>query len=260
MTYGITILNQDGRIQIDETYSSFYLVSETPTSVAVNTSYPPAGTLSSDLIVAKPAVNGDRVCVFVGCQINTATSSWGRINGGIYTEKVAITPTPTTNGYKYYTLRKTNGNKTPPTGFGLNVYDSVGGLQFAATDSNKVLTLVAVGQITAPAVAQVAQGTTWTTLSDLANVIYYPSSTGVLTNLDKYYCLVNNNDSLAYWSFGANRYIQCTFAYEYIWTGPNEGRIKIHNFRKDTIGTTLPTYWGPYGVSPRTYMIFKESP
>lgn len=265
MTYGLTILNNDNRIQIDENYSLFYTTTDTASSAAFASSFP---TPNTDLIAARPVgTTGDRFMVTFSSQ--ASSFYWGGRGNNTITEYSPQVPYPTTNGYRFYTLRKFADNINANSGYGMAVYSSTNQTLFSATTSNRALEVVTTGTLPASPNNFQPMGSTWSGASDLPNVVYYPSSTGVLTDLDKHYCVLNPASSfLAYQDVGTITvdtglggiiqiplylYFNFVLGYEYIWTGANSGRIKIHAFWKDDAQN-----WSP--VWPITYAIMKEVP
>lgn len=292
MTYGIEIRNNSDRIIIDEGYSNLYIVNETASLAAVGSAYPTTN-YGSDLIVARPYLNQNGL-------VGLCTSGglyWANnpAGGGVpaanpnatYSYYAMSTPKPPqpSSGFNYHSLRKVQGNQAAPTsGFGFVVYDSTGtNAQFSATSSNKYASIVSIGNLSGSAVVASPTGspTTWSSLISLleANnesqlVTYYPSSTGVLNNLSSYFCCVSTtyrnhiNIPENYGSAGQyrpDRSFDRIQGYEYIWTGADQGRIRIVNFRASTIltttvvGTTVTTANDTTysGQSPLDYIIFR---
>jgi hypothetical protein len=258
MTYGISILNSNGRTQIDENFSSFYTTTSAPISVATTAlfTYPP-----SDIIAARPATGttGDRFAVTFSTSETTfdptgVTYHWGGTGDSNSTfERTPRVPYPVTNGYKYYALRQFSGNVNANSGYGLGVYSGTGQTLFNSTTLDKNLEVVAVGTLNSSTYNFVLMGTTWANSPDLSNTVYFPSSTGSVTDLDKYYCVINTAYSALYEvpiDGFSTIYQHFGNIYEYIWTGPNTGRIRINSFQKDTGA------WAAFGNF--VYIILKE--
>lgn len=261
MTYGITILNNDNRVQIDENYSGFYPTTNIASSAAFASLYPTPG---SDIIAARPVgTTGDRFGVTFSSATtelyNPATNAFywgGRGNNATVTEKQPQVPYPITNGYKYYTLRKYSDNISANSGYGLGVYSSTGQTLFSSAAREKNLQIVSIGVLPTHPLQFVSTGSPWSNTGDLPNVVYYPSSTGEVNDLDKHYCVLNSantnlSEVLLNFGYGSTSfYYHFGVLYEYIWTGPTSGRIKIHSFWKSEY------LWSPYGQF--TYVIMKE--
>jgi hypothetical protein len=284
MTYGIEIRNNSDRVIIDEGYSNLYIVNETASLAAVGSAYPTTN-YGSDLIVARPYINQNglvSLCTSGGLYwANNATgvgTAPANTNAS-YNYSLMNTPKPPqpTSGFNYHSLRKVQTNQTAPTsGFGFVVYDSTGtNAQFSATSSDKYASIVSIGNLSGTPVVASPTGspTTWSSLISLLEtnsesqmVTYYPSSTGVLTNLSSYFCCVSTtyrnhiNIPENYGSAGQyrpDRSFDRIQGYEYIWTGADQGRIRIVNFRASTTissGTTTTTY---SSQSPLDYIIFR---
>lgn len=286
MTFGMEIKNTSDRIIVDQDYSNLYLVNETASLAAVGSAYPTTN-YGSDLIVARPYLNQNglvALCTSGGLYwANNATGAGtppSNPNGSFnYTLMNTPSPPEPTSGFNYHALRKVQGNQTIPTsGYGLVVYNSTGGAQFSATSSNKQATIVAIGNLSGTPVVSSPTGspTTWSSLISLLEtnnesqlVTYYPSSTGVLTNLSSYFCCVSTtyrnhiNIPENYGSAGQyrpDRSFDRIQGYEYIWTGTDQGRIRIVNFRESTTidsGPPVVTTTTYGSQSPLDYLIFR---
>lgn len=280
MTYGIEIRNTSDRVIIDEGYSNLYVVNETASLATVGSAYP-STNYGSDLIVARPYLNQDglvALCTSGGLYwANNATGAGtapGNPNAS-YAYYNLTTPAPPqpSSGFNYHALRKVQGNQTVPTsGYGLVVYDSTGtNAQFSATSSNKQTTLVSLGNLSGTTVVGSPTGTptTWSSLISLLEtngesqlVTYYPSKTGILTNLSSYFCCVSTTFRNHVWipqGGGQGQIPERSFdriqGYEYIWTGTDQGRIRIVNFRAAANGNGNAI---PYsGQSALDYLIFR---
>jgi hypothetical protein len=284
MTYGIEIRNNSDRVIIDEGYSNLYVVNETASLAAVASAYPTTN-YGSDLIVARPYLNQNgfvSLCTSGGLYwtySGTGATAPANINAN-WSTNTPQAPSPA-SGFNYHALRKVQTNQTPPaSGYGLVVYDSTGtNAQFSATSSNKQASIMSIGNLSGTAVVASPTGspTTWSSLIALLEtnnesqlVTYYPSSTDVLTNLSSYFCCVSTtyrnyiNIPENYGNqqqYRPDRSFDRIQGYEYIWTGTDQGRIRIVNFYVSTVissnvtpSTTATTY---KGQSPLDYIIFR---
>lgn len=241
MSYGITVLNTYGDLQMAETYPLFYSTSNTSASWAASSTLP-TGMLSTDLLIGRKSV-GDGARVYANSIYSSDGSTWNRSN--------AVS-------YNYFLLRKMAGNKTPPTsGMGIKILSSTGELQFASSEQ-KNFVVVATGEIPASTTF-----TSYSTEDSLPNTTYWPSSTGTVSDLDKHWVLLNNTAQRTD-IYGSADFIGSLAigysSYEYIWTGGTAGRIKIRNslyFAITAYG--VPTSEGWYeDTTPFQYMILKE--
>lgn len=288
MTFGLEIKNSSDRIIIDQDYSNLYVVNETSTLSAVGAAYPTTN-YGSDLIVARPYLNQNglvALCTSGGLYwANNATGAGTAPSNpnGSFNYALMSTPEPPqpASGFNHHSLRKVQGNQSPPTsGYGLTVYNTTGSASlFSSASSNKYATIVAIGNLSGTPIVSSPTGspTTWSSMISLLEtnsesqlVTYYPSSTGVLTNLSSYFCCVSTtyrnhiNIPENYGSAGQyrpDRSFDRVQGYEYIWTGTDQGRIRIVNFRQQTTistnvipTTTVTTY---SGQSPLDYIIFR---
>jgi len=203
MSYGVVVSNSDGRVVIDENYSNFYVANanEAPISVAAGTAYPPSGYSSGTLVMAKAPNNTDG---YVSRAPNLFAAPYTYEKFEYACDYIIVDPFETT--------------ASASTGYGFEVYDGASNVLFSATSNNKVFEVVAVGEIP-------ASDTTTT-------AIYYPSSTGVVPYLDKYYVALNGTMSWGY--FGARTHVD----YYYDWVTSTSGRIHINRSR--TFGLNSP--------------------
>lgn len=253
MSFGITVLNQDGRTQIDEIYSNQSVVTESISSASYGAAYPPSGYASSDLVLTK-APTGVRSLVCRDIYYNSPKF-------GAYTNRDYSLPVPpAASTYNYYLARKNTGYLGAGTDFGLDVYNSAGETVFSATSRNKILQCVAAGTSPNGTGSITSMSSTWETTSDLDNVVYYPSSTGTVSDLDKHYVPLNNTQFYCFDYYSTeigSMHVERVFAYEYIWTSGTAGRIKIHNYYKAANYDWFSP--GPNAFAPTPYMIFKEA-
>ena len=288
MTFGLEIKNSSDRIIIDQDYSNLYVVNETASLAAVGSAYPTTN-YGSDLIVGRSSTNQNglvALCTSGGLYWGNNATGAGTAPpnpNGSFNYALMSTPKPPqpAGGFYYHALRRVQGNQAPPTsGFGLTVYNTAGSASlFSSATSNKYATIVAIGNLSGTPVVSAPTGspTTWASLISLLEtnnesqlVTYYPSSTGVLTNLSSYYCCVSTtyrnhiNIPENYGSGGQyrpDRSFDRIQGYEYIWTGTDQGRIRIVNFREQTtistnvVPTTTETTYS--GQSPLDYIIFR---
>jgi hypothetical protein len=280
MTYGIEIKNDSDRVIIDDGYSNLYIVNETASLATVGAAYP-ATNYGSDLIIARPYINQNglvALCTSGGLYWGNNATGAGTAPSNpnaSYNYNFIFTPKPPqpSTGFNYHALRRIQENQTPPTsGYGLVIYDPTGtNARFSATSSNKQATLVSIGRLSGTPVVNSPTGspTTWSSLISLLEtngesqlVTYYPSSTGVLTNLSSYFCCVSTtfrNHLYAPQGGGQGQIPERSFdriqGYEYIWTGADQGRIRIVNFRASANANNSAL---PYSAqSALDYLIFR---
>ena len=206
MSYGIKITNPTGGLVIDSQFENLALKNETPSTAAAGSTFPPTGATYGDLIAVKPT----------NANVDTYVFKEGDDTFGDY----SLYWNSAAGSYSYYVLEKFSSNTAATSGYGMQVYGPSNELFF---DSEQLET----------------QGFTVITTGLLDNTtpIYYPSSTGSVDDLHKYYCVINSTTYFASQFFGGVSY------YEYIWTATGEGRIKI----------AKTTYTGNLN-----YMIIKE--
>lgn len=202
MSHGIEIVNAFGKTIIDEKYANYYIDSTSPYTVAPGATYPPAGTDSTDLIFARPPQGENKTVAIQYLATAGQPPIWA-----VDDYDLAIFPNyagePTS--YKYFRAKKYT-DLAIPSGFGLQVYGSSGEL-FFTTPENLSFEVVAVGNIRG------------------ASHVTFPSTSGVFSDLDKYYCLMN---TCAYAAVNARFYgyeVACFYTYE--WVTSTSGRIKI---------------------------------
>jgi hypothetical protein len=281
MTYGLEIKNNSDRVIIDQSYPNFYIVNETFSAATVGSNYPT--TNPSDLIIARTDMNQNGLVTQAGGQVMSGgqivTSSprcWGVSSIG---QSSSCTPTSPAGGYRYHSIRKVIGNQAIPTsGFGLVVYGPSGNdILFSSVSSNKQATLVSIGNLSGASIPNPRNTfTSWSAViagleadNQSQLITYYPSSTGVLTNLSSYFCCVSSsyrNTQFREFSddfigrYKPNRYWDQIQGYEYIWTGPDQGRIRIVNFtaRSYDSSDNFNVYTTNYEINTSfDYLIFK---
>lgn len=231
MTYGLSIVNSDSRVQIDSSYSNMYLYSYTPAYAASNSNYPPPNFSSGDLLMARPYVSS-----------GTRSVNLSRVSGS-----------PKMPECYYHTMKRVAGNLTNPnSGMGLAVYNSAGQVQFYSGSNNKMLEIASIGTISGNFSGPY-------TKAALPNTVYYPSSTGTISNLSKYYCLIQNTDyNISFSPDGLLRY-DGLLGYEYEWVSGDSGRIKIYSYFAILAGDGSGGDYYTAG-SNAYYIIMRETP
>lgn len=255
MSYGIEIRNNSDRVIIDENYSNLYIVNETASSAAVGSSYPTTN-YGTDLIIAAPVANQSGFISHSTSGGHYWSHNGSAASGTTYAYEVSCKPPTPSSGYLYYTLRKVNGNQTPPTsGYGFVVYDTSGtSAMFSATSSQKIATLVAAGKLSGAinkSTGYTEGSTGWSALISAMDsygepnaVAYYPSSTGTVTDLHKYFCVMSSATRLHSIVYFLGLEVDSVQGYEYVYTGTNTGRIRITNILKGNggaVGTSSGT-------------------
>ena len=258
MTYGIEIKNDSGRIIIDNNYSNFRLVSEMPSLAAVGAVYPTAVTGVED-VLASNSTGQSGLIVRCTADNSVPNQTFWTYNPTPYEPhnynlfSAYQTPLPA-NGYRYYITRKVNGYYTPPTsGEGLVVYDSTGQqAQFSVSSENKYAQLVSAGMLNGNLLnpnGYIQMG--WEGMrmamdnyGEPNSQAYFPSATGEVEDLDKYFCMLSTSERFYFFNSAINVSLEILIGYEYIYTGPNRGRIRMINIT------------GPYGTYGSTYTHF----
>lgn len=255
MSYGITIYNQDGRVLIDELISNQAPTTNSPNSVSYNAAFPIAGTSGNNFILVKPATGSNSlVCLDTYYPASKKVGPVNNVSGSLPSPPIA-------SSYNFYELTAFAGNFSPSTSsFGIEVYNSSGQVNFSSLARDKVLQAVAAGTVGIGSGGSQSMGATWSSSTNLDNVIYYPSAGGTVSDLDKHYVLINNTSfnctDYPGGEFAGPVHIELVQGYEYIWTGGTSGRIKMHNYFKtdnyiwNSPGTALNSTW--------QYLICKE--
>lgn len=210
MAYGIEVQNADGRVIISNDYANFYVANalEEPIAAAAGAAWPPSGYTTGSLVMARAPLNTDG---FVSRSPNLYAAPYT-------SEKFAY-------ACDYIIVNPFQEATQATSGYGFETYNAVGDVMFSGTSNNKVFEIVAYGEIP-------SADTTTTTL-------FYPSSTGTLSNLSDYFVVLNSTMSWSY--FGISTHVD----YYYDWTASNTGRIQINRYRKagfnspTTVGLTL---------------------
>lgn len=214
MSYGVTIQNVDGRIQIDENYSNMYKYSTG--SATTTTAWPPTGYSNGDLVLTRAKSSGH---VGKGSSAS-GVQFWSTVTAG------TIFYTPPSSGYEWILARKIAGNISPATsGYGLEVLNSSGQLTFSATGVSSTFRVIAAGVF----------GNTHGD-SNGEYELPFPSATGTYSDLTKIFCVTNNCTHFRLYApeFGLN--LEWAMAYRYEFTSGNAGRIHVCNKYRD--GTT----------------------
>ena len=199
MSYGIEIKNSNGNVLIDEKYPNYYLDTASPNTASPGATYPPSGTVSGDLIFARPPSNQSKA-------VNIAKGSPSVWDNDSTPDSFQIYPGSPTS-YSYYRAKKYSDLTIPSTGYGMQIYGATNELHYTVGQSEKEIQLVAVGQ--------------WSRFYKIT----FPSNTGVYTDLDKYYCLMNTTNHEAFSNaFFAYDYVN---AYQYEWVTATTGRIHV---------------------------------
>lgn len=146
MSYGMVILNADGRVQIntDEIAPNTYINSKTASAYTAM-SYPPAGTAAGDLVLAKPATNpvlyGGGVPICLGQPLGGQKYFYG---AKAYQDAGYTYLWANTSGINTALLKTQAGNIPGPAAgeHGLDVYSTDGStILFSATRSTSVRVL-----------------------------------------------------------------------------------------------------------------------
>lgn len=206
MSYGLKITNATGGLVIDSQFESMSMKNETPNIAAPGSVFPPPDATYSDLIAVKPTAPN----------VNTSVFKEGDRTFGDY----YLYWNPDAVSYSYYVLERFSEVAPSVSAYGLEVFGPSNELYFSSDYLE-------------------TQGFTVVTTGLLTNTtpIYYPSETGAVDELHKYYCVINSTTYFASRFFGGVSY------YSYIYTATNQGRIKI---TKSTYAQNL------------SYMIIKE--
>jgi hypothetical protein len=229
MSYGIEIQNADGRIVIDSSYVNLGLISNTVSTATKGSAYPGlGGTTASDLIFARAETNSNGI-------VGKYLTEWAQnMNVGIPNLVIA-------NTFIYYAVRSNSSLLSPgSTGYGFEVYNESGNVAFSS-NITKNFEIVVAGVFNAAAAN--------------APSITFPSSSTTYSNLDKYYCVVDNTsvvEDAREDRFGNLTTQAYRIGYTYQWLGSNTGRITVNNslFFSGTFNLNFDFH----------YMIVKEIP
>ena len=147
MSYGMQILNADGRVQIDtdEIAPNTYISNKT-TSAYSAMSYPPSGFATGDLVLARPADNpvlfgNQYVPICIGQPLSSGSYFYGAKQ---YQDDGYTYLWPNTSGINTALLKTQAGNISAPSSgeYGLDVYSNNGStILFSATRSTSVKVL-----------------------------------------------------------------------------------------------------------------------
>lgn len=232
MTYGIELRNANNQVIIDGTYPNFRHAQTASNVINAGASLyysDNAWQEAADVLVASPPVGTSG---FVGITNAGTTGTPGfpslvnyyPVGGGdIYTATTA----------RVDSLRNFR-QFTPAGGYGLNIWDQNNTLVFSATSTQRHYKIVETGAVSGSVVIKDSVG--------------YPSTTGTVANLHKYFVLIQQ--TYVHRS-GSNEWVR---GFEYQYTSGTTGRILIQNYRIIS-GSTLA-----YSNCPLSYMIIKEMP
>lgn len=191
MSYGIQILNADGRVQVDDRgYAPNTYLKSISAQAYTAMSYPPANYVTGDLVIARPASNSPTHPT--APQTATTGSATGdyipmarhRNNGDFYgSDNTPSTEYQNTAGIVTGLVRSQYGNIAAPAAieYGLDIYsdNSTTDVIFSATRSTSVSVL--------------AQGV----LTQGSSITYTPPST---LSWDKIYAVMNGTEQ--FWNYG----------------------------------------------------------
>lgn len=223
MTYGISIQNQDGRIQIDENYSSIYRAT-TKATASVGAAYPPTTLSNGDLVFARPKSNGHMSIAFLDPNQTQGDLFFGQTYNAIYTQP--------SSGYEYFIAKKTAGNITASgSGYGLEVYGPGSEVVFSATGVQNTLKVLATGKVH------------YTAGAGLANEDAFPTASTTYPDLTKIFCLIPDTMNFRYYippiggifggtpSAALDVHVETGYRYEY--TSGNAGRVWVNSKQYD---------------------------
>ena len=202
--YGIEIINSSNRIQVDQNYSNIYPIGN-PVTVNLGTSYPPSGTSGADLICVNVPASA------TGGEYIARAFDSTNLEFGYDTPSEVVYDAP--NSMKYIIGRPFNGNVTPSTsGYGLQVFDTSGNVQFDTGGSDKLLRVLYVGNVSNN------------------SVITVPSTTGTM-DLSNIYVLLNSSTHLRILldlgPFLGTQTDEFFSGYRFEYTSGNNGRIHV---------------------------------
>lgn len=190
MSYGLKITNSSGGLVLDSQYENLYMQNETPNTAVPGDAIPDLGP--TQLLFAKPTTANYDTHLFFN----------SGVFGGDGTDGDDSFWDTSATGYSYYILEPSSMS-SPGTGYGLEIQGVEGSTYFSSeVFENQGYTIAAAGNM-------------------VGSDMYFPSETGTVTDLDKYYVMLNGT---FHYLFGRAR-IDTFIMYEYQWTATNEGRI-----------------------------------
>lgn len=236
MSYGIEIINNNNRILVDESYPHITYVSTTASSESVgamnNLFTGNASEQTGDLVLAR-AANGVNGHIGRG---NAGTPP----NGPYWPQNAPGQYITLANTVNYYLVRNMAGQISKATsGYGMEVYGSNGNDVYFTSNISKGLDIVETG--------------IHNSYNSGVKVIRYPSS-GTLSDLNKYYCSINNTfvNNILIPGFPTSSVYSYAIGYEYVWSTSTTGYININAYVHFGSTSSLTT-----NIDFR-YIIFKE--
>lgn len=192
MSNGIEIINGGNRLQLSTGSSSLYLKDDVETTVSAGASYTP----TNDQLIFARASTGQSGLVTKEYNKNTGSIKWSN-----HTE-----PDGSSAASIKYLEAVPYLTQAIPTGYGLEIRNSLNELQFSSSSSNLGFSVVAY-----------ASNLSTNFFKDFT----YPGPGVYLPDLDKYYCFVNplkSTDETSGWK---------TTAYIYNWVSGTTGNIRV---------------------------------
>jgi hypothetical protein len=189
MAYGIEIRNGRQKVVLDDSYSNYYLTTDTPYTALPGASWPPPGVNQyTDFVLAAPAVSSDG---YVGIyrDDDPANDVWNDY----------LTDHP--SSYRYYIARKyTDGGFTSGLTYGVEAKNDSGDLLFTPPDVKSF---------------DVINYAEWPGAN--ADLVF-PGTAGTYSDFQDYFILINFTVSVRSGSYlGA----------KYVWTSSTTGRIEL---------------------------------